>query len=345
MLSSLPSIHILVGCPTEELLETSKDEILLSNEYGKNEGVSEIVKVLHSLGYSSIQIHSVTLNNYNQIFQKLGQQSNFVVLNLCDGTETDGYPGISIVTYLEQKGWPYTGANPYFFDITNSKPIMKKILMENKVSTSPFVEIDNLEEAKTKISKLENTISYPMFIKPSISYASICISDNSVVTNQCEALGQLEQVLSQTNGGVFIEKFLEGREFTALVSGDATQGIVVYDVAERVFNKNLKANQRILAFDRYWAGYDLNGNAPDEKERLYTYEPASPLLMDRLKELAKNAYLSLKGNGYGRVDIRSDSMDYSTMKLYVLEILRLSKVSPSDFMDSLIHFAMKRAKK
>jgi hypothetical protein len=71
----------------------------------------------------------------------------------------------------------------------------------------------------------------------------------------------LEQATKTTGvaQGIFVERFLAGREFTAFVVGDKEHGTRVYPVAERVFNPKLLKYQRILAFDRYWDGYDLNG--------------------------------------------------------------------------------------
>ena len=137
-----------------------------------------------------------------------------------------------------------------------------------------------------------------------------------------------------------MEKFLPGREFTALVVGDKDQGVYVYPVVERVFKKDLEEHQRILGFDRYWSGYDLDGGKPKEEDRLYYYALApapmmvsTPLslslfqvlkylkfcLKDRLKALAKDAYLAMDGNGYGRVDMRSDAMEFDA-PVYVLEV-------------------------
>jgi hypothetical protein len=39
--------------------------------------------------------------------------------------------------------------------------------------------------------------------------------------------------LEASSGGVFIENFLPGREFTVLIAGDAVRGTKVYMPAER----------------------------------------------------------------------------------------------------------------
>lgn len=198
-----------------------------------------------------------------------------------------------------------------------------------------------------------------MIVKPSVSYASISISDKSVVHSLVEALAQIEVVSQTTSSGVFIESFLAGREFTALVTGSAERNLKVYPVAERVFNSILKQEQRLLAFDRYWEGYDLQGSKPSaETQQLYWYEKAREDWQDFLQDLAKRAYVACGGNGYGRVDIRTKSLN--KVDAFVLEvnancglsfgegssslgeILHLSGVSPSSFCKELILLAINR---
>ena len=55
-------------------------------------------------------------------------------------------------------------------------------------------------------------------------------------------------------GGVYIEKFLPGREYTVLIVGDKFRGTKVYMPIERAFNKSLCEDEMILSHDKYWAG-------------------------------------------------------------------------------------------
>jgi hypothetical protein len=104
-----------------------------------------------------------------------------------------------------------------------------------------------------------------LIIKPSVSYASISISDKSIVDNKTDALLQIRKLMNSSlgdcnltnEGGIFVESFLAGREFTVLCTGSAEYGVTgkdtimsVYPAAERVFNKNLKERERILAFEK-----------------------------------------------------------------------------------------------
>lgn len=140
--------------------------------------------------------------------------------------------------------------------------------------------------ATTKAEDLKDLIKkigFPMIVKPSISYASINISMASVVHNPDQLLEQVNLSLKASQPGedkyvrqgadyetsskkenrlmeidietptVFVERFLAGREFTALVIGDKDWGVRVYPVAERAFDHKLGKFERLLTFDQYVA--------------------------------------------------------------------------------------------
>lgn len=181
---------------------------------------------------------------------------------------------------------------------------------------------------------------YPLIVKPSISYASISITDKSVVFDARSALEQAHRVTG-VDDGVFIERFLAGREFTVFVVSlprgvqDENEfqetGLKVFAPVERVFNSSLGTYQRILAFDRYWDGYTLDNQPGTQKQQqapakqdekkpmeVYKYAMADQTIQHLLKDIAVRAFRALGGNGYGRVDMRSDAID--SKNVFVLEV-------------------------
>ena len=225
-----PRVHIFVGVlDRSDLQDPSTADIsfetLLSNEYGKTDSVKDLRTVLLALGYPTVEVHEVTLSNFSRLLDRFESESQasgvpFVVFNLCDGTETDGYPGISVNHALEARGIPYTGADSHFFCVTTSKTDLKDVLRRHAVPTSLFVDL-KLDALESNIEEAERLIGYPMIVKPSVSYASLSITDKSVVFDRASAIEQAKGVLDSKlgEGGVFVEKFLPGREFTALVIG------------------------------------------------------------------------------------------------------------------------------
>lgn len=356
----VPVVYILEPTPIAGNTQAHAS-ITLSNEYGKSSTCEDLMKLLlDTLGYVRVEILRMNLNNISSLLDSVLQQCpdrQCVVVNLCDGCETDGYPGLTVLKELQKRQLHFTGATVDFYEITTSKPVLKRYLQEQNVPTSPFLEIT----ANTSEADIDALGGYPLIVKPSISYASISISDKSVVFNAKETLAQ-SLAIQGVDEGVFVERFLSGKEFTAFVM-NGTDGIVrVHTVAERVFNKKLKEHQRILAFDRYWDGYDLEGNTPDPtvNEPVYWYAQAQADLQPLLQDIARRAYIAVKGSGYGRVDMRTPSMDSNEVFVLevnancgvsfnvkestssVAEILRMSKESIPSFVDELIGFGFYR---
>jgi biotin carboxylase len=99
------------------------------------------------------------------------------------------------------------------------------------VPTSLFVEMLPGQE-ETELQKLVQLVGWPLIIKPAVSYASISISDKSVVDNTEDALKEIRSMMNTNLGmpyinqdGVFVESFLAGREFTVLCTGGKDYGV------------------------------------------------------------------------------------------------------------------------
>eukprot|EP00842_Homolaphlyctis_polyrhiza_P004044 jgi/Hompol1/4640/HPOL_001820-RA len=363
-------IYILIGILDACASVSLSNEVLLSNEYGKDESVHQVREAMKlGIPQASIEILSISLSTQGEKLCSLAAKQaggeRLVAVNLCDGTETDGYPfyvtvpmcgllhlqGIGVVRALEANKIPFTGADSVFYEITTSKPVLKRELIACGVETSPFVEIRNgMEDAD--LQHANDAIGWPMIIKPSISYASMNITEKSIVHSHKEALHQILALRQATTDAMFVEAFLPGREFTVLCIGDAKLGVKTFTVAERAFNSSLKSEQRILAFDRYWEGYGIDGSQPDKPSELYEYRAAPDAWQEKLAGLATRAFLACKGSGYGRVDIRTRSMDkpdalvlevnancgmsFKPGSSSLAEILQLSSTSPELFCQQLL---------
>ncbi|KAF9215293.1 hypothetical protein BGZ59_001778 [Podila verticillata] len=330
------------------------DPITLSNEFDRENSIADLEDKLHKAGYSDVEIVPVSLDTVVSVADQLAREMeekrarnlDLVVFQLCDGTELDGYPGVSMIEALEQRKIAFTGSDSAFYVLSSSKPALKKELQAAKVPTSSFQEFDH-PPVMSDLDHIIGDIGFPMIVKPSISYASINISMKSVVHTPEELLEQVHKsltvsmpegtppkvetqirpseeyqhplkakVVKDHNKGidietptVFVEKFLAGREFTVLVVGDKNWGVRVFPVAERAFDPRLGKFERLLSFDQYWAGYSLDGDEVPANEDFCKYQIANEAWQEKLQHVAKEAYLALEGTGYGRVDIRTVEMD------------------------------------
>lgn len=323
------------------------------------DSIEDIALWLKKSGFPTVRVLDVTLDNMHSVCDAIGQEVAggvpIVVLNLCDGLESDGYPGLTVVQQLERKGVKFTGATAEFFSNTTAKTTMKHAFTVKSVPTSPYLEYTS----STQASDFDTLGGYPLIVKPSVSYSSLSITDASVVWDGASALAQAKAVEKEVmEGGVFVERFLAGREFTALVLGDAQNGFHCCPVVERVFEDSLGTYERFLAFNRYWDGYTIESTAPTHEKHLYHYALAPAELQVELQRVAILAYAALGGTSYGRIDMRTDTPEAES--IFVLEvnsqpafsferksssmaeILHLAELSPTQFLTTLIKDAWNR---
>lgn len=317
------------GLSTEQLavwafipyIETEKG--LVSEQYDTPITRRELAEVFAALGIEW-QWTPVTRQNLPHTVAAVAASANGrlpVVLNYCDGDDISDEPGISVIHHLLRHRLAFTGADADFYHISTSKTRMKEAFVQAGVPTAPFAAIvDRVRDAPGLCARL----GAPLMVKPSVSAGSFGLSLHSVVHDDSELDAQLALLLDGpfgrefASGGIFVERFINGPEFTVLVLGSAgfPETARVYPPVERVFNTGLPDEERFFSYDRYWEIYKEETPLP-AGQRLYEYRLAAPELRERLAEISWQAFDAVGGTGYGRVDLR---MDKTTGELFVLEV-------------------------
>ena len=300
-----------------------KDGRLESPEYDLPAFRDELHGWFAALGYEWRWV-PVTINNLRSTIDalepaRLARRS--LVMNLCDGNEVDGSPGVSVVRALEASGLPYTGSSSFFYEVTTYKVALKTALREHGVATAPFVALRDLP---ADVARVEAEVGYPAFVKPEVSAGSGGIGLKSRVHDAGEVMARVTQLLASEDGefyrksGIFAERFIDGPEFTVLVVSDqaAPHGARAYPPAQRLFHSALPRHERFLSYDRYWSEFKEEPQLPDG-EPFYRFGHAPAHLRGRLADLAVRAFAAVGGQGYGRVDIR---LEEQTDELFVLEV-------------------------
>lgn len=244
-----------------------------------------------------------------------------LVFNLCDGDESNDVPGISVIRYLDEVGLTYTGSNAAFYEGTTSKIDMKRAFDAAGVSTPPWAVV---RAGQGTAKGLFATLGSPLIVKPAVAAGSMGITVKSVVHSSDDLLEQVRLLhegyhgWNLDTGGVFVERFITGREFTTFIVGSANDRnrSTIYPSVERVFHGSLPPTERFLSFDRLWEVYERETPMVDGGY-LWEYAPAPADLDARLGALSWAAYESVGGCGYCRVDLR---MDAASGTLYVLEV-------------------------
>lgn len=290
--------------------------------YDFSQSLKEYTKVFDELRIDW-QWQPVTTENFPQVISTIKKKSGRkkpLVINLCDGDEINGTPGISVIHELEKHDLLYTGSSAAFYDITTSKIPMKQAFDGAGVPNAPWEIIGR----KSALKGLCRRVGTPLIIKPAVSGGSMGVSVKNVVHNEKELMQRIQELREGYRGwnlmadGLFAEQFITGPEFTTLIVGtfQNPEQCIVYPPVERVFHNSLPETERFLSFDRLWEIYEDETPMPNNGN-FYEYRQPDPSLVDAIQQISLDAYVAVGGTGYGRLDIRMDS---KTGKLYVLEV-------------------------
>jgi len=295
----------------------------IQHYYDFTQSIKEYARVFEELNVPW-KWQPVTMDNYKEIIRSIAISANGktpLVLNLCDGDEVNGTPGVSVIHELEKQGLIYTGSDAHFYNVTTSKIPMKKAFDKAGVSTGNWRVITEKKGSTKGICKRVGT---PIIIKPAVSGGSMGVSVKNVVHTEEELAKRVTEIYKGYHGwnllvdGLFVEQFITGPEFTTFITGssDDPENCKVYEPVERVFHPSLPEAEKFLSFDRLWEIYEDETPMP-QNENFYEYKAVEPSLIPALKQLSLDAYRSCAGKGYTRIDIRQDSV---TGKLYMLEV-------------------------
>jgi D-alanine-D-alanine ligase len=297
----------------------------LAYYYDFTQSIQEYTKVFSELDLPW-KWQPVTLDNYKLIIQEIARERDHgtyfpLILNLCDGDEINGAPGVSVIKALDNKKLVYTGANDFFYEITTSKVPMKLAFDTAGVATPNWTSIQNEQyDPKQVIAQLGK----PLIVKPAVSGGSLGVGIKNVVNDESALETQLKKMFEGYRGwnlvhdGIIAESFIEGPEYTVMIVGSHHQPeyAKIYPPVERVFHDSLPEQEKFLSFDRLWEIYEEESPMP-ANENFYEYQVNEGPLQMEIQKISWDAYAAVKGTGYTRVDVR---VDHKTGKPYVLEV-------------------------
>jgi hypothetical protein len=220
-----------------------------------------------------------------------------VFLNMCDGAADETRPGMDVVLALEALNLPFTGAASHYYEPTREQ--MKSVCRAYGILAPQGVTLKNTNNLAAKIKRMR----FPLIVKHPNSYGSVGLIKESRVTCLEELQTQVERMV-KLFGGALVEEFIEGGEFSVLVSEnpDDPENPVTYVPVEVVF----PAGETFKHTDMKWYRYEeLQCNPVTDLD-----------LSARLRDMSAKLFIGLNGTGYGRCDIRMDAAG----ELYMLEI-------------------------
>ena len=274
----------------------------LNAELDHEETVAHIERAFTEAGHDVVRV-----GNARRLLERMGKLEVDIVFNIAEGYEGRNRES-QVPIVLEMMRVPFVGADGLTLGLTLDKVLTKKVLIAEGIPTPRYLEVDDPD----KLWKAE--LSFPLIVKLRCEGSSKGLSEKSLVNTPEELRQQVRWLMDTYKGAsVFIEEFIEGKEFTvAIIGNDAPE---VYPVCQIALDGETNLGRKFFHWAYLRSGADYVCPAPIP-------EP----LARAMQELALRTYQAVDCRDFGRVDFRVDRRGHP----YVLEINPLPSLSTED---------------
>ncbi len=182
-------------------------------EYDSPETVVIITAALESGGHQVVR-----LGGGEQFLDNIRGEKVDIVFNIAEGRGNYRSREAQVPSVLEMLDIPYTGSDPQCLSICLDKPVTKKLVAAEGVSTPGWLLIKDESEMD---SVTWGRIPFPVIIKPAYEGSSKGIRLASLAHDVRQAEEEVSRILADYRQPVMIEGFVDGDEVTVGVIGNA----------------------------------------------------------------------------------------------------------------------------
>lgn len=253
--------------------------ITLKGEWRVGPQLTEPAQTIEQLKFTSASDQSE--NNITQFIAKHMDTPFDVIFPLLHGT--NGEDG-TVQGFLEVLNIPYVGNGVLGSAAGMDKVVMKQLFEMAKLPQLPyeyFIRSEWEREKEAWIKRCEQSLGYPMFVKPANLGSSVGISK---ATNAAE-LEKAVQFALQYDRKIVIEQGVTAREIELAVLGNDTP--------------NVSVAGEIKPMTEF---YDYDSKYKDGSTALIIPAPLQDAVYTDLVEMAKKAFKAIDGAGLVRAD-------------------------------------------
>ena len=182
-------------------------------EYDSWETVELIAAALETEG------HTVTmLGGGREFLNKIPHEKVDFVFNIAEGRGTYRSREAQVPSILELLNIPYSGSDPQCLAICLDKPLTKKLVASEEVSTPKWRIINDIQELRQIDTR---DFSFPAIVKPAYEGSSKGIRLTSVVEDAKQAIEVIESLLEKYQQPAMVEEVILGDEVTVGIIGNS----------------------------------------------------------------------------------------------------------------------------
>lgn len=176
------------------------------------DGPSTVAALYEAL---AVHGHTVTLLEANaEAYERLRTSDVEFVFNVAEGTRGADREA-QIPAMLEMLGIPYTGSGPLSLALCLHKGKAKEILAYHGIPTPAFQVLQHPHEP------LSEALAFPLILKLLHEGSSMGLSYDSIVDTPRALVARARYLLQTYGQPVLVEQFIDGREFTVPILGNA----------------------------------------------------------------------------------------------------------------------------
>lgn len=211
---------------------------------------------------------------------------------------------------LDDWGYPHLGSPSDVIKKGLNKVTTKHLLQKNNIRTAPFFTAGPGDDLKASLLRL----SFPLFVKPIGQGGHLGISDDSIVHNVQELKRAILENYEQFKKPALVEEYIIGKKVREFSVGILRGKTSHYLPIEIDFDA-MEVDNPILSYE----------SAMKDAERIKQVEGEN--LKQKINQISKQAFDSLGGEDYCRVDLRM-----ANQKIYVLEVNLMPGLGPLSFL-------------
>jgi D-alanine-D-alanine ligase len=274
---------------------------------------SAVASSLRELGWEPVELDLTT--DLGRAARELAETTPAVVFNLVESVEGRGRYILLAQALLETLGIPFTGAGLEAMIHSTSKPATKRLLGLGGVRTPAWMPAAEAEQAPPRFPP-------SWIVKNAWEHASIGLDDASVVSDAAALRGAVRRRAAvEGMEDLFLEEFVEGREFNLSVLGRHGAEPDVLPPAEIRFVDFPAGKPRMVGYKAKW---DERSPEFGRTPRTFEFPPEDAALLAELAAVSRRCWSLFGLRGHARVDFRVDTHGVP----WVLEVNANPCISP-----------------
>ncbi len=293
------------------------------NELDNEKSVAGMERALRAGGHEVIGMEGDA-----NLIQKLSHYKIDIAFNTCEG-HRGGSREAQIPAMLDLIGLPYTGSGVMTLALALDKPMTKRLLQFHGLPTPQFQTFITGDEP------IDGRLKYPLFVKPSREGSGMGVTAKSVCRSARELREQVRYIAHAYQEPALVEEFIEGRELTTGLLGNAPWNLAAR-VSAKANGNGSRAHTGFRALQetlRIFPALEVDLTpVPKEEAMLYTavvkgklYDvpkylcpaPLTRTMRAKIEKLSAAAFTALDCYDFARVDFRIEKI---TGEPYILEI-------------------------